>query len=117
MPSTATPLGEINVPTTLSEAQQLARLRRQVDAFLAGLDEEDGDRILLAGYETWLYDPEATIEYNRESVEVRPDGHARVEAVMHRPLRDAKPWSFGLKGICDEALHDSEGQKEKNPRF
>jgi hypothetical protein len=110
LPSTATPLGEINVPTTLSEAQQLTRLRRQVDAFLAGLEEEDGDKILMAGYETWLYDPEGTIEYNRESVDVRPDGQARVEAVMHRPLRDAWPLSFGLKGICDESLHDTAGQ-------
>ena len=29
---------------------------------------------------------------------------------MHRPLRDGRPWSFGLKGICDEALHDTDGQ-------
>ena len=29
---------------------------------------------------------------------------------MHRPLRDGRPWSFGFKGLCDEALHDSEGQ-------
>ena len=36
LPSSATPLGEISVPTTLTEAQQLARLRRQVDAFSGG---------------------------------------------------------------------------------
>ena len=76
------------MPTTLTDAQQHQRLRRQVDAFLAGLDEFDGEKLLLVGYESWRYDPTGTIEYNKESVEVRPDGQARVQAVMHRPLRE-----------------------------
>ncbi len=25
-----------------------------------------------------------------------------VDAVLHRPLRDARPWCFGFRGVCPE---------------
>ena len=33
-----------------------------------------------------------------------------MSAVLHRPLRHAKPWRFDFQGVCDEAFDETEGQ-------
>jgi hypothetical protein len=40
---------------------------------------------------------------------VQPEGGVSVSAVMHRPLRGAKPWSFDFRGICPGAYEETKG--------
>jgi hypothetical protein len=47
---------------------------------------------------------ELGVEYNKEEITIRQDGSTTVDAVSHRPLRAARPWSFGFRGVCPEAF-------------
>ena len=84
--STATALGMIKLPTLMSDADQLAEVRRQTDAFLAGLhlDDEGRQVIVEGGGSTAHYtlDTSRAIEYNREEIIVNPDGSLTVSAVL-----------------------------------
>ena len=61
----------------------------------------------MAGYETHVLDASREIQYNKLSVSQQGD----VEATMHRPLREGKPWSFhGLDGISADSLEETDGQ-------
>ena len=40
---------------------------------------------------------------------MQPEGGVSVSAVMHRPLRAAKPSSFGFRGVCQEAYEETQG--------
>jgi hypothetical protein len=111
--STAIPqLGELTVSTLKSEEAQLKEVKDRVQQYLDSLPALDGKKVLLegGGYKFALLDESKPIRYNKESVHIRPDGSASVSAVLHRPLRQALPWSFGFEGVCPEALEDSQGQ-------
>ena len=98
MPSTATPSGEVDLAANLSDAQQIQRLRRMAHDFLAQLECIDGEVLLLGGYETWLWDTSREIQFIKESTDAFEDGTEQVDVVMHRPLRDIKPWRFDFNG-------------------
>ena len=111
LPSTAIPeLGEIEVPKSLSEAEQRAR----VAAIERAWREQqpvgpDGSRILISGYETHRTDVNDSrrIQYNKLSVNAQGD----VQATMHRPLREGRPWAFhGLEGVSDATYEETDGQ-------
>ena len=73
--STATSLGEVALPTLMPEAEQLAEVKRRADAFVAGLDEQDGWEgskafKIVDAYNITLLDTSRPLEYNREHVEV-----------------------------------------------
>ena len=106
MPSTSIEsLGEIEVPRSLGENQQRTRVAQIERTWRDQQPTIEGEKVLLAGYETFLLDTSRPIQYNKLSVTQAGD----VEAVMHRPLRDGKPWNFhGLDGICPESLHQTE---------
>ena len=61
------------------------------------------EKVLLAGYETHILDTSREIQFNQLSVSQQGD----VEAVLHRPLREGRPWSFhGLEGVSAESLEE-----------
>ena len=83
LPGTATPLGQIAIPASLNEAQQLQRLQRISNEFLAQPETtDDGERILLPGYESWIEDTSREELFDRGSTEV-VDGAERMEVAMH----------------------------------
>ncbi len=53
-------------------------------------------------------DEDRSLEYNKEEILIRSDGSLTVSAVLHRPLRSAKPGSFGFPGVCPEAYEETE---------
>ena len=107
MPSTAIPaLGEIEVPRTLSEAEQLQRVKIIERQWRAQQPDIEGKKVLLPGYETHIYDSSREIQYNKLSVSQQGD----VEAVMHRPLREGKPWRFPFPGVSQDAYEPTGGQ-------
>jgi len=109
--STATPLGEISLPTLMPDEEQLAEVKRRAQAYLDSLPEADGHKVIFQGggsEATSVLDPSRPLEYNKESISVLPDGSYNVEALLHRPLRDAKPWMFGFAGVCPEAYDQTE---------
>ena len=106
MPSTAVDLGEIEVPASLDDAQQIAEVKRQAEEWLAGRDDIDNEKILLAGYETHRYDPSRPIQYNKLHFNAEGDP----KATLHRPLNHGKPWAFNFGAdVCEEALEASDG--------
>ena len=106
MPSTATDLGELQISAALSTADQEREVKRLARAWMDAQPSMEGERILLAGYETHRHDPSRPLQYNKLSHNVA----AEPEAAMHRPLTASTPWSFGFQGICEEATHDTDGQ-------
>ena len=125
LPSTATPLGEVEVPATWSQERQLEELKRRAREWLASLEswdiEDDSTPNLEAG--TWkivtagggtiksiVAKENCDLEYDKQSITVHEDGEVDVEAVIHRPLRQAFPWDFGFKGVCPEALEPSDNK-------
>lgn len=108
--STATPLGEIALPTLMPDDEQLAEVKRRAQAYIDGLPEEpglDGKIFKLANqYNVAMLDTSRQIEYNKEHIDIRPDGESTVSAVLHRPLR-GEILDFGFAGVCPEAYQDS----------
>ncbi len=108
MPSTAVEaLGEIEVPRNQSETaqrQKVAAIERQ---WRDAQPTIEGEKVLLPGYETHILDTSREIQYNKLSVSQQGD----VEAIMHRPLREGRPWAFhGLDGISADSLEHTDGQ-------
>ncbi len=56
-----------------------------------------------------MLDTSRPIAYNRERVDIRPNGESVVSAVLHRPLR-GDLLDFGFPGVCPEAYVDSNGR-------
>ena len=119
--STAVSLGEITVPRTMSDEQQLAEVKRRTMQFLASLELDDnGQKVLVEGGGSSAHvvlDEEndkdgrkRENQYNREEILAQPDGSLTVAAVLHRPLRAARPWSFGFAGVCPEAFDETDGR-------
>ncbi len=74
---------------------------------------EYGDRVIFEGggsVPTVTFNEASPHEYNREEILIRPDGSLTVSAVLHRPLRNARPWCFGFPGVCPEAYEETEGR-------
>ena len=108
MPSTAIEsLGEIEVPKNLSETAQRQKVAATERQWRDAQPTIEGEKVLLPGYETHILDSSREIQYNKLSVSQQ----GNVEAVMHRPLREGKPWAFhGLEGISAESLEATDGQ-------
>ena len=106
-PSTAIEsFGEIEVPRNLSENEQRQRVAQIERTWRDQQPTIEGEKVLLAGYETYILDTSREIQYNKLSVSQQGD----VEATMHRPLREGKPWAFhGLEGISAESLEQTDG--------
>ncbi len=107
MPSTAIEsLGEIEVQKSLGETAQ----RQKVASIERNCRDQqptvEGEKVLLASYEAYILDSSREIQYNKLSVSQQGD----VEATMHRPLREGKPWAFhGLEGISADSLEETDG--------
>ena len=108
MPSTAIEsLGEIEVPRNLSETAQRQRVAQIEQQWRDAQPPIEGQKVLLPGYETHILDTSREIQYNKISVNQQRD----VEATLHRPLREGKPWAFhGLEGISAESLQETQDQ-------
>jgi len=116
LPSTALPLGEIEVPRAMTEQEQIAEVKRRVATFLHTLPSDYTDhtethttKILLPGNDSGvasLLDTSRTTEYNKLTVNAQ--GHA--SAVLHRPLRQAKPWRFYFGGASEDAYAETDDQ-------
>jgi hypothetical protein len=107
LPSTATPLGEIEIPRT-NETAQRAKVAN-IEAAWRGQQPMIGDRrALVTGYESATLDTTREIQYNKLSM----GGNAgTTEAAMHRPLREGKPWAFhGMEGVSEDAYEQTEGR-------
>jgi hypothetical protein len=93
--STATSLGEIKLPVTMPEAEQIAEVKRRTLAYIASLPKDDaGDAIMIQGEgsePTAALDDARGLQYNKEEILAQPEGGVSISAVMHRPLRAAKP--------------------------
>ena len=101
LPSTAVSVGEINLPSTMTEAQQRAEVRHRTDEFLSVLPSVAGGlsasepgphRVLMSGYESWLYDPDRPVLYDRQDTFVAPNGEVSVQTTLDRPLHHGRPW-------------------------
>ena len=112
--STATSLGEIKLPSLMPDDDQLAEVRRLTEQFVANLRVDDeGQRVIIEGggsQTRMTLDTERAVEYNKEDIIIQQDGSMTVDAVLHRPLRAARPWSFGFRGVCPEAFDPTEGK-------
>ena len=95
------------MPRTLSETAQRQQVAQIEKRWREAQDLVEGERVLLAGYETHILDTNREIQYNKISV----SQEGSVEATMHRPLREGKPWAFhGLEAISGESLEATDGQ-------
>ena len=110
--STAVGLGEIAVPSLMPDAEQLVEVRRQTAEFIASLSaDREGEMVLIEGGGSEAHitlDVGGEIQYNKETISIQPEGGLVVSALLHRPLRASKPWSFGFRGVCQEAFDETE---------
>ena len=106
MPSTAVDLGEIEVNRNLTEQQQIAEVKRKVQEWMQRQPSIEGERILIAGYETHRLDTSQEIQYNKLSWN---DAATDATAIMHRPLREGQPWQFPFDGVSDDAYAETNG--------
>ena len=107
LPSTATSLGEIEVPRALTEQAQRAKVASIEAAWRANQEMIGDRRALVVGYESATLDTSRQIQYNKLSM--GSSGFA--EAVMHRNLREGKPWAFhGMEGVSEDAYEQTEGR-------
>ena len=105
--STATDLGEIEVPGNLSEAEQLEKVREREARWRNTREEMDGGKVLLAGYHPHVFRDDGTpIEYNK--LEISSQGG--VDATLHRPLRNGKPTLFhDIQNVSEHSAQDTNG--------
>ena len=69
-------MGEIKLPTLMPEAEQLAEVKRQAEAYVNSLPEDEavgGGKAfkIVDAYNITLLDPTKPMQYNRERVEVK----------------------------------------------
>ena len=99
--STATALGEIKLPTLMSDDDQIAEVKRRAEEFIASLPEDDENRkIIIEGGGSQVrmtLDASRGLEYNREEI-LRQDGSLTVNATLHRPLPCGQAVGFWLQG-------------------
>lgn len=100
LPSTAVDLGEIEVNRNLTEQQQIAEVKRKVQGWMQSRPPIDGERILIARYETHRLETRQEIQYNRLSWN---DAATDATDVMHGPLREGHPLRFPFDGISEDA--------------
>ena len=75
MPSTAIDaLGEIEVPRTLSETEQRARVAQIERTWRDQQPTIEGEKVLLPGYETHVLDTTRPIQYNKLTVNYNYNG-------------------------------------------
>ena len=94
--STATDLGTLQVPASLSEAEQEAEVRRRAVEFVAGLEpDHDGKLVIRRDYYLRTYleeDWKEHLTFEREEVSTTAQGALAVEATRRRGLRFGRPW-------------------------
>ena len=105
-PSTGTELGEIEVPRALTETAQRAKVASIEAAWRANQEMIGDRRALVVGYESATLDTSREIQYNKLSL----GSAGTTEAVMHRPLREGKPWRFDLEGVSEDAYAETENR-------
>ncbi len=112
--STATELGEIKLSTFVSDDVQVAEDKRRAEEFIASLlVDDEGRKILIQGGGSHMEMTLGTwrgLEHNRDEILVRREGSLSVIALLHRPLRAAKPWAFGFKRVRPAAYDTTEGR-------
>lgn len=108
LPSTAiAALGEIEVPRALLPEAQRQRVAEIEAAWRAQQPSIEGETVLLAGYESYIYDPSRPIEFHKQSYSQQGD----VETTLNRPLREGIPMRFhGFDGISEDAYHETNGE-------
>ena len=113
MPSSANSMGEVHLPTTMSEANRKTEVRRRVDQFIAQAPDVGGEKVMSDGYETWTYDPSRPILYDRQDIIRSPEGQVSVQTTLDRRLHRAKPWKhfhvFQPEGLAPEAFDPTDG--------
>ena len=96
--SSATEIGRSEI---MPQERQLEEVKRRAVDYMASLPlDDEGQRVLIDGgvsMKRTTLDESRQLEYNREEILIRPDGSLTVSAVLHRPLRAARPWSFGWR--------------------
>jgi hypothetical protein len=90
----------------MSDADQITKVKRRVVGHLYHLPVDRiacyPDRGGSCPAET--FHPDRAVEYNRDEITVRQNGSSNATVILNRPLRAAKPWSFGFKGVCPAAF-------------
>ncbi len=74
--------------------------------------DDEGRQLLVEGGGSQIHMTLAKtrgMEHDNEEIHIRQDGNMTVCAVLHRPLRAVRPWTFGLRGVCPAAYDESEG--------
>ncbi|OYV37403.1 MAG: hypothetical protein B7Z80_12935 [Rhodospirillales bacterium 20-64-7] len=114
--STATPLGALSIPSTLSRAEQEAEVRRRVQEFVAGLVPDEGEIVLASDYyHDYLLrkDWEDKLEVRVEEVSRNADGQLAVDALARRPLQAGRPWLYADRSqhaMADAAFEETDGK-------
>ena len=115
--STATQLGPIAVPSTMTLAEQEAEVRRRVEEFVAGLRPDDEGHVILAEdyYHDMLLrrDWQGHLDVRREEVSRNADGDLAVEAMAQRPLQAGRPRLYVdavQHAMAEEAFEDTDGK-------
>ena len=106
MASTTIDIGGIEVSATLSDQEQINKVKAIALDWINEQHIISGQRILLPGYETHRYDPNREIQFNKLSFNVA--GNA--ESIMHRPLTTSTPTMFNFEGVCPEASENTNNQ-------
>ena len=104
LPSTAISLGELQVNAGLAPAAQIEEVRRQTLAWLRDQPTLEGQTVLLAGYESYIFDGTRQIQYNKMEYS-HASGPA---ATLHRPLTAGVPMACPFPGVCEEATQDTD---------
>ncbi len=124
LPSTATDLGEMEVPALWPQARQLEEIKRRAREWLRSLESTEIEaeqavanmeagtwKVIVSAtgsMKTVLAKDDCELEFDKQTITVHERGEVDVGAVLHRPLRQGLPWSFGFKGVCPEALQESD---------
>ena len=96
-------LGELQFPATMSDAEQRAEVKRQVESWLDAQpdDERFGAKLPVNGgdYDPQTPDDTRSLEYSREETRV-VDGEAQVATAVDRPLQHVRPWFSAACSAC-----------------